>query len=140
MDDTILKITNLKKTYHNKKLETEAVSDFSFDLKKNEFICIVGPSGCGKSTILSILGGLEKKSGGNFTIKDNTKIGYMLQDDCLFEWRTILDNCLIGLEINKTLNAKSKNKVLSLLKTYGLKDFIDSYPSNLSGGMRQRVL
>lgn len=137
--NNILKIENLKKIYHTKQQETLAVEDFSFELKQGEFVAIVGPSGCGKSTILSILCGLEKKSGGKITMDDNVKIGYMLQNDSLFEWRNILDNCLLGLEINKDLTEENKNYVLDLLKDYGLYDFKDSYPSNLSGGMRQRV-
>lgn len=135
----ILEIKNLRKIYHTKKSETLAVDDFSFSLSDGEFVSIVGPSGCGKSTILSILCGLEKKSGGDIVISDDKKVGYMLQQDGLFEWKTILENCLLGLEINKTLNAESKKYVLELLETYGLKEFINSYPSNLSGGMRQRV-
>lgn len=135
----ILEILNLKKVYHTKNNETLAVYNFSFDLFEGEFIAIVGPSGCGKSTILSILSGLENKSEGEIIFKNNLKLGYMLQDDCLFNWRTILDNCLLGLEINHSLNKENKDYVLHLLKTYGLKDFIHSYPSSLSGGMRQRV-
>lgn len=137
--NNILEIKNLKKIYHTKDKEILAVEDFSFDVKEGEFIAIVGPSGCGKSTILSILCGLEEKSGGNIIIKDKIKIGYMLQQDSLFEWRNILNNCLLGLEINKNLNEDSKNNVIDLLNSYGLKDFIYSYPDNLSGGMRQRV-
>ncbi len=137
--NNILKIKNLKKIYHTKNKEILAVKDFSFDVKEGEFIAIVGPSGCGKSTILSVLGGLEEKSEGIVNIKNNLKIGYMLQQDSLFEWRNILNNCLLGLEINNTLNENTKNKTINLLTSYGLKDFIYSYPENLSGGMRQRV-
>lgn len=138
-ENNILEIKNLKKIYHTKTQEILAVEDFSLDLKDGEFVAIVGPSGCGKSTILSILCGLEEKSGGEIILKDNEKIGYMLQQDSLFEWRNILDNCLLGPEINKTLNEDTKKHVIDLLNTYGLKDFIYSYPDNLSGGMRQRV-
>lgn len=137
--NNILEIKNLKKIYHTKTQEILAVEDFSLNLKEGEFVAIVGPSGCGKSTILSILCGLEEKSDGEIILKDNEKIGYMLQQDSLFEWRNILDNCLLGLEIGKTLNEDSKQHVMDLLNTYGLKDFIYSYPDNLSGGMRQRV-
>lgn len=137
--DNVLSIKNLKKIYHTKDKEILAVEDFTLNIKEGEFIAIVGPSGCGKSTILSILCGLEEKSGGSIDIKKDSKIGYMLQQDSLFEWRNILNNCLLGLEINKKLNEDSKNNVINLLKSYGLKDFIYSYPDNLSGGMRQRV-
>ena len=137
--DNIIEIKNLKKIYHTKDKEILAVEDFTLDIKEGEFIAIVGPSGCGKSTILSVLCGLENKSSGNIKIDKDIKIGYMLQQDSLFEWRNILNNCLLGLEINKTLNENTKNKVIKLLESYGLKDFIYSYPDNLSGGMRQRV-
>ena len=133
---SILTIKNLNKIYHTKTSETKAIEDFSFELNDNEFVAIVGPSGCGKSTILNILANLDTKSNGEIIIKDNIKLGYMLQQDALFNWKTVLDNCLLGLEINKLNN---KDYVLKLLNTYGLKDFINSYPNNLSGGMRQRV-
>lgn len=135
----ILRIKNLKKIYHTAKQETLAVENFSFDINEGEFIAIVGPSGCGKSTILSVLCGLEEKSSGEIILNNNSKIGYMLQQDSLFEWRNILNNCLLGLEINNNLNEENKNRVIELLNTYGLKDFTYSYPDNLSGGMRQRV-
>ncbi len=138
MEKTILKIKNLKKIYHTKKKEILAVENFSFELKEGEFVSIVGPSGCGKSTILSILCELLEKSSGNIELVDNTTIGYMLQEDSLLEFRTILKNCLLGLEIKKQLTEENKKYVLDLLETYGLKDFVNSYPENLSGGMRQR--
>lgn len=138
--NNILEIKNLRKTYHTPKDEILAVDSFSYTLKENEFIAIVGPSGCGKSTILSVLCGLENASDGTITLKSNTKIGYMLQQDCLFEWRTILENCLIGLELNNNLNNETKQYVIDLLKKYGLEEFMDKYPRNLSGGMRQRVV
>lgn len=137
--DNVLSISKLKKIYHTKNEETLAVEDFTFNIQEGEFVAIVGPSGCGKSTILSIICSLENKSDGTINLKNETKIGYMLQQDSLFEWRNILNNCLLGLEINKNLNKETKNNVINLLTTYGLKDFIYSYPDNLSGGMRQRV-
>lgn len=135
----ILKINNLKKAYHTKRNEILAVDNFSFTLYEGEFVAIVGPSGCGKSTILSILSGLEEKSNGEIIKDENLKIGYMLQDDALFGNRNILNNSLLGLEIDKALTKENKEYTLNLLETYGLKDFINSYPENLSGGMRQRV-
>ena len=136
---SILKIKNLKKIYHTKQSEILAVDNFSLNLNEGEFIAIVGPSGCGKSTILSILCGLDKASSGDIELKKDIKLGYMLQGDNLFEWQTIYKNCLLGLEINKNINKENKKYVKKLLKTYGLKEFINAYPSNLSGGMRQRV-
>ena len=135
----LLKIKNLSKNYHTKQDETLAVDNFSFDLKNGDFVAIVGPSGCGKSTILNILAGLDTKSKGDIILNEKTKIGYMLQQDALFNWKTVLENCLLGLEINKNLTKENKDYVLDLLNTYGLKDFINSYPNTLSGGMRQRV-
>ena len=136
--NNVLEIKDLRKIYHSLDGEIEAIDNFSFNLKDGEFVGIVGPSGCGKSTILSILCGLEDKSSGNINyLKSN--IGYMLQNDCLFEWRNVLDNCLLGLEIRNELNNKSKDYVMDLIDTYGLSDFIYKYPDSLSGGMRQRV-
>lgn len=135
----ILSIKDLRKIYHTKQNEILAVDNFSFDLKEGEFVAIVGPSGCGKSTILSILCGLDNASDGTISFKDDLRFGYMLQGDNLFEWQTIFKNCLLGLELNNEVTKESKEYVKSLLKTYGLEDFIDAYPSNLSGGMRQRV-
>ena len=127
----ILEVNNLKKIYHTKHSEIEALKDITFSINEGEFVAIVGPSGCGKSTILSILCGLEDKTSGSIKT-NNTKIGYMLQRDSLFPWRNIIDNCMLGLEIKKE---KNKDYVLKLLNSYGLKDFIYSYPDNLSGGM-----
>lgn len=135
----LLKVDNLSKIYHTKQGETLAVDGFSLELNQGDFISIVGPSGCGKSTVLSMLCGLLEPSSGTISYADEVKIGYMLQQDCLFEWRTILDNCLLGLEIEKKVTDLEKQRVISLLETYGLKEFINSYPSRLSGGMRQRV-
>lgn len=139
MKNNILSVRKLKKIYHTKKEEILAIEDVSFDIKKGEFVSIVGPSGCGKSTVLSILCGLVSKSDGFIDLDNKTVLAYMLQDDSLFFWRTILDNCLIGLEITGNLNAENKQYVINLLKNYGLGDFLDKYPSSLSGGMRQRV-
>ena len=130
---------NLKKSYHDLKSETNAIEEINLSVKEKDFISIVGPSGCGKSTLLSILSGLENLSSGEIKLNGDLKIGYMLQKDSLFPWRTVLDNCLIGLEVTDTLNTKTEEKVIGLLKKYGLKDFIYKYPSSLSGGMRQRV-
>ena len=136
----ILSIKNLRKKYHDDFGETLAIDNISMDVYENEFISIVGTSGCGKSSFLSILAGIEEKTSGDIMyLKDNLKIGYMLQKDSLFPWKTVLDNCLIGLEIEKKLKKENKEKVISLLEKYGLKDFIYKYPDSLSGGMKQRV-
>ena len=139
MKNKILVIKNLKKCFHFDEDMTIALDGIDLDIYKDEFVSIVGPSGCGKSTILSILAGLIDKTDGDIIIDENTSIGYMLQTDSLFPWRTILDNCLIGLEIKGLKNEENISYVISLLEKYGLGEFIDKYPDNLSGGMRQRV-
>lgn len=137
---TLLSIKNLKKIYHDLDGEVCAIGDVSIDVYDKELISIVGPSGCGKTSLLSILSNLEEKSDGIISFnKDNVKLGYMLQKDALFPWKTVLDNCLIGLEITHTLNNETKKRVIKLLNTYGLGEFINKYPDSLSGGMKQRV-
>lgn len=140
MKNILLEIKNLKKMYHNDQGETLAVDDVSFEVNKNEILSIVGPSGCGKSTILSILTNLEEKSDGDIIFHGNENIGYMLQNDSLFPWLTILDNCLLGLEINGKKDKKTTENVIRLLDKYGLGEFKDKYPDSLSGGMKQRVV
>ena len=140
MNKPILKLINISKTYYTKSSETLAIKDFTFDILEDSIVAIVGPSGCGKSTLLNIIGGLDEKTSGEITFTNNReKIGYMFQNDCLFPWLNILDNCLVGLKIKNELTKEKKDYVINLLTNYGLKDFIYSYPSNLSGGMRQRV-
>lgn len=139
MQENILSIRNLKKIYHDLNGETLAIDNLNIDIKDKEIIAFVGPSGCGKSTFLSILANLEKKSEGDILFNGRKKIGYMLQTDSLMPWRTILDNALLGLEINKELTDENIKRVSYMLDKYGLHDFKNKYPSNLSGGMKQRV-
>ena len=133
----ILEVKNICKTYQSQNGEIEALKNISFDINEGEYISIIGPSGCGKSTLLSIIAGLESKSSGKIYI--NGKIGYMLQKDNLLEWRTIYKNVLLGLEIQKENTQENREYVEELLKKYGLYEFKDKYPAQLSGGMRQRV-
>lgn len=133
----ILEVKNVCKTYQAKNGEIEALKNISFDIKEGEYISIIGPSGCGKSTLLSIISGLENKSSGEIYI--DGKIGYMLQKDNLLEWRTIYKNVLLGLEIQKENTSENREYVEKLLKKYGLYEFKEKYPAQLSGGMRQRV-
>lgn len=141
----ILEVKNISKKYQSKEGETIALENISFDVKKGEFLSIIGPSGCGKSTLLSIIAGLESKSSGEIYIEDekvesiSPKVGYMLQRDCLLEWKTILSNTMFGLEIKNKNHKENQEYVEELLKKYNLYDFKDKYPSELSGGMRQRV-
>lgn len=141
----MLTLKNISKSYQDSNGETLAISDFSYTFKKRTFTSIVGPSGCGKSTLLSIISGLEKESSGKIFIDNsipqnsNLNIGYMLQKDYLLGWRTIYQNILLGLEIRKMISKNSLEYVDNLLHKYGLYEFKDKYPSQLSGGMRQRV-
>ncbi len=135
----ILEVKNLCKKYNTKNGEITAIDDISFDIDEGEFVCIVGSSGCGKSTLLNILSGLDELTSGKIIIKDNAKIGYMLQEDALFPWLNILDNACLGLEITHQKTKENVEYVKELLQKYGLGDFMLKYPHQLSGGMRQRI-
>ena len=143
--EKILEIKNVSKKYQNKEGEILALQNINIRVNKGEFVSIIGPSGCGKSTLLSIIAGLEEKNGGEIYIEGekitgiSPKLGYMLQRDCLLEWRSILSNTMFGLEIKGKKDKEAKAYVEELLKKYDLYDFKDKYPSELSGGMRQRV-
>lgn len=140
-----LEVKDLNYSYHSMEGETPALSNISFTVNTGEFIAVVGPSGCGKSTLLSLVSGLIKPESGQILLdripvqSGDTRIGYMLQKDHLFEWRTIFSNACLGLEIQKKLNEVSRENVHGLLNAYGLGAFEDSRPSELSGGMRQRA-
>lgn len=162
----MLELKNVALNYYSKNGETMALEDVSFKINDGELISIVGPSGCGKTTILSLISGLIKPTNGEVLINNEPVksqfCGYMFQKDHLFDWRTIEKNILLGLEVRKyknkygVKNIKSshfkdrlkqkyeqfnldKEYALSLLKKYGLWEFKDKYPNQLSGGMRQRV-
>ena len=143
--EKILEVKNISKKYQSKKEEILAIENINFSVNLGEFVSIIGPSGCGKSTLLSIISGLEEKTTGEIYIEGekiegiSDKIGYMLQKDCLLEWRTVWSNILFGLEIKGKVEDSSKEYVEKLLKKYNLYEFKDKYPSELSGGMRQRV-
>ena len=141
----IVEVHNLSMKYHSLNGEISALENISLTVDEGEFVSIVGPSGCGKSTLLSLLAGLLLPTegtvniGGSRVAGPSRQVGYMLQKDHLFEWRTIFENVVLGLEITKTLNTETKGYVLKLLETYGLAEFKDKYPNQLSGGMRQRA-
>ena len=139
----VLKIQDLSINYHSALSETVAIKNMNFDVYQDEFVTIVGPSGCGKSTFLSAVSGLIKPSEGDITINSKSKtsqtVGYMFQQDCLFPWKTIKQNVLLGLEIKNMKNKYSEEYVLNLLDKYGLSKFLNYYPSQLSGGMRQKA-
>jgi len=138
-DLQLFELKHITKNYHEISNETQAIADVSFSVHDGELLSIVGPSGCGKSTLLSIISGLEKPSSGKVIFVRLVKMGYMPQLDHLFEWRDILSNACIGLEIQKTKTKENIEYVTNMLKQYGLGDFMHHYPSQLSGGMRQRA-
>lgn len=133
----IVSMHDISLRYHSINGETPAVSHLDLSVEPGEFISIVGPSGCGKSTILSMLAGQLTPSEG--TLKVNGNIGYMLQKDHLFPWKNIRNNALLGLEIQKNLTPETIAYVDDLLCQYGLKEFTEHFPWQLSGGMRQRA-
>lgn len=138
--NNVLRINNLSKAYYSLKGEIKAIDNFSLDVSSGDYISIIGSSGCGKSTILNILSLLDKDYDGEILFKSkDIKVGYMLQDDSLFDWLTVYQNAIIGLKIKHLLTKENIDYVKSLLIKYGLKDFMNKYPSSLSGGMRQRV-
>lgn len=145
MPESLLQLKNISYSYHSLQTETPALNQISFHIDVGEFVAIVGPSGCGKSTLLSIVAGLLSPEEGTIVFHNPDgslsypKIGYMLQRDHLFEWRSIYQNAILGLEINKKLTQENIDRVLALMKDYDLYKFKDKKPSELSGGMKQRA-
>ncbi len=143
--EPLLRIRDVSYSYHTISGETSALSHISFELMPNEFLAVVGPSGCGKSTLLNLICGLLKPEEGHIFInrsvpfQGDSRIGYMLQKDHLLEWRTIYQNAILGLEIRKEKSPEKLIYIEEMLKAYGLDRFRDAYPSQLSGGMRQRA-
>ena len=136
--ENMLELKNISHSYHGTEGETMALSDLSFILKQGDFVSIVGPSGCGKSTLLSIISGLIPPEGGEVLL-NGSHIGYMLQKDHLLEWRSVYRNITLGLEVQHKVDSLTPERVKKLLKQYDLDKFINAKPSELSGGMRQRV-
>ncbi len=130
-------IKDFSLSYQTPDREVQALKDVNFSIYDGEFISIIGPSGCGKSTLLTALAGMNKAGEGSIEINGN--IGYMPQQDCLFPWRTLLDNVLLGPELHHRKSPKDVEYATRLLKTYGLADSVDKFPNQLSGGMRQRA-
>ena len=138
--NNILEIRDLAKSYYTKNGEIIAIKKLDLDTKDGEIVTIVGSSGCGKSSLLNIIANIEKQTKGTFQFtKANPTIGYMLQTDALFPWLTIYENAILGLKIKNKDTKENKEYVLKLLKTYKLDEFINKYPNELSGGMKQRV-
>lgn len=145
MEDTQLSLKNVSFSYHSRSGEVRALDSISFHVRAGEFVAIVGPSGCGKSTILSLIAGLLKPESGDITFYTEDPhdkkpgIGYMLQRDHLFEWRSVYRNIILGLEINHQLTPEKKKRVLAMAEDYGLTPFLSKKPSELSGGLKQRA-
>lgn len=137
--NSLLEVKNLSKTYTSLDRELKAIEIVSFNVYEEEFVSIIGPSGCGKSTILNILAGLDKEYKGSIKFKKDLVISYMSQEDSLFPWLSVYENAIMSLKIKKMLTLENINYVKHLLNKYGLKDFINSKVSELSGGMKQRV-
>ena len=141
----LIELKNIGYSYHNLAGETDAIKDVSFQVEEGEFVALVGPSGCGKSTLLSIIAGLLAPETGTIVVNNPDgslhypRVGYMLQHDHLFEWRTIYQNVTLGLEIHHALTKERTDYVKQLLSDYGLESFQDKRPSELSGGMKQRA-
>ncbi len=139
MNKPILEISHIKKDYITINGTTKAIKDISMQAEKGSIITLVGPSGCGKSTLLSILAGIDEQTSGIIIKDENIVVGYMLQQDALFPWLTIYENAILGLKIKKIATKENKDYVKKLLQEYKLGDFLNAYPKELSGGMRQRV-
>ena len=141
MEKPFLSFVDVSYAYHNLKGETQALQNLSFHIKEGEFVAIVGPSGCGKSTILSLISGIFEPEDGEIQFQNNKRpmIGYMLQRDHLFPWRTIWSNCILGLEIQETKTKEKLEYAEYLLKEYNLWEVRNKKPNELSGGMRQRA-
>lgn len=128
---------NVSKTFYTEIGALDVLEDITFNLNEGEIIAIVGPSGSGKSTLLNIISKLIEPTEGEIYV--DGEIGYMFQRDHLFNWRTVWKNIMLGLEIKKEKNQENIDKTKELLTKYGLIEFINSYPQELSGGMRQRI-
>ena len=143
--ETDLALNGIRQVYFSRDGEVEALRNINLSIKAGEFVSIVGTSGCGKSTLLSIIAGLITPTEGQVRIKgtpvkgSSRHIGYMLQHDTLFEWRTILENVLLGPEIQRQDLVMARQRAQNLLDRYGLASFKDRFPQELSGGMRQRA-
>lgn len=140
-----LKIENVYKEYNTRNGKTIALNGVNLDIKENEFICVVGPSGCGKSTLLNAIAGLHEPTSGTIYLDGKpikgtgVERGVVFQQYALFPWRTVLKNVMYGLEIQKVPKDKAEAIARKYIKSVGLEGFENSYPKELSGGMKQRV-
>ena len=140
----MVELNEVSLTYQSPDGEVEALRRVSFGVREGEFVSLVGPSGCGKSTLFSVIAGLEEPSSGQVRVDGepvsapSSRIGYMPQKDQLFPWRSIWGNVTLGLELRGMNDPPSRERVREMLERYGLAEFAQKTPSQLSGGMRQR--
>jgi ABC-type nitrate/sulfonate/bicarbonate transport system ATPase subunit len=143
--DAKLRLDNVSMRFRTPAGDFEALAPISLAIGQGRFVSLIGPSGCGKSTIFNIVAGLLEPTAGAVMIDgaDATgtigRVGYMLQKDLLLPWRTVLDNVILGMEIQGVPLRQARQRALPLLRRYGLSGFEHLYPSALSGGMRQRA-
>ena len=140
-----LSVRNVRKSFAGKAGEVRVLDDLSFSINERDFVSIIGPSGCGKTTIFNIIAGLIEPDSGSMHYRGEEieslrgRVGYMMQKDLLFPWRTVLGNVLLGLETRGVDRDEAEDKAREYLKGFGLAGFEHAYPKTLSGGMRQRV-
>jgi len=146
MTEPIISLRDVSRVFRSDRGEVVALEDVDLDVEEGEFLTVVGPSGCGKSTLLNILVGLIDPSSGRFTYRGeerrgiNREIGYITQADNLFPWRTVMENCIFGLEVRGWgSRAERRDRAYELIERVGLGGFENHYRHELSGGMRQRV-
>lgn len=140
----VVEVEHIDLVYQDQSAETLAIRDLSFVVEAGEFVSIVGPSGCGKTTVLSLLAGIFPPTAGTVRLSiddgnSSAQVGYMLQRDHLFDWRTVEENVLLGLEVKRMLTPERRAHAFELLERYGLGAFRTHHPRQLSGGMRQKV-
>ena len=140
----IIQVRSAALTYQSADGEVEALRSISLSMNEGEFCSIVGPSGCGKSTLLGAIAGLETLDSGSILVDGeevrgpSPRIGLMPQRDQLFEWKTIQENIMLGLQVRRRDTPENRRRVAELLERYGLAEFAQKRPGQLSGGMRQR--
>lgn len=140
-----IEVQNLHKTYESPNGALPTLQGINLGADQGEFVSMIGPSGCGKSTIFNIMSGLEQpdhgtvEQDGRLITGQTGHVSYMMQRDCLFPWRTVRDNAIVGAEVQGQSRQAARERVQELLPVFGLDGFQDMYPAKLSGGMRQRV-
>ncbi len=135
----LLKLEDIEVVYKSKEKEVKALNKISFEVEKGDFFSVVGPSGCGKTTILKVVSGLIEPTKGNILKPENFEVGYVFQDPTLLEWRNVIDNVVLPLDVKGISWEESYEKAKNLLKLLELEEFENVYPKDLSGGMKQRV-